>query len=117
MNNQKRKNAIKILEEEILKYSKVLNRLLMEEIDVNLKNGVYFPKAALNHINLERIRKDIKKFTIIISDLMLIQQALKKHQKSVIVYEQPNLHIETCNSLDAAELIFDDDGLGEIWFV
>lgn len=116
MKDSKRSNAIQVLEREIQKHSKVLNRLLMEEKDVELRNGVYFPKEALNHVDLNTIRTDRRKFEKIIADLMLVRQALKKKRNSVILCG-PCLPIELCNSFEAAGLTFDgDEFTGEIFF-
>lgn len=121
MKDAKRQNAIKKLNEEINRYTRELEELLMMEADVTLKNANYIPANASRYINLKVMREDIESLMITIGDLKAVQLALKKRKNSVFIKGSKNcpgiICAKTCKALSAAELTYDGEGFtGEIWF-
>ena len=53
MKNEKRKEAIKKLNQEIRKHLGQLQELIMMEADVELNNGNYIPKNAQRYVGYE----------------------------------------------------------------
>ena len=115
MKNEKRKEAIKKLNQEIRKHLGQLQELIMMEADVELNNGNYIPKKAQRYVDLKKIKEDKENLLITISDLTSICKALERGKTTVVIRGTAK-NIETSKSISAAGLDQDGDGFtGEIW--
>ena len=121
MKNEKRKEAIKKLNQEIRKHLGQLQELIMMEADVELNNGNYIPKNAQRYVDLKKIKEDKENLLITISDLTTICRALERGKTTVVIRGTAKncsmILIETSKSISAAGLLYQDgDGFtGEIW--
>ena len=120
MKNEKRKEAIKKLNQEIRKHLGQLQELIMMEADVELNNGNYIPKKAQRYVDLKKIKEDKENLLITISDLTTICKALERGKTTVVIRGTAKncsmILIETSKSISAADLDQDGDGFtGEIW--
>lgn len=120
MKDEKRKTAIKKLNQEIHKHLGNLQELLMLEADIELENGNYIPKKAQGYVDLKKVKADKENLLITISDLTTICKALERRKTNVVirgtVRDCSMILIETSNSISAAGLDQDGDGFtGEIW--
>ena len=119
MKNEKRKEAIKKLNQEIRKHLGKLQELIMMEADVELNNGNYIPKKAQLYVDLKKIKEDKENLLITISDLTTICKALERRKTTVVIRGTAKncsmILIETSKSISAAGLDQDADGFtGEI---
>lgn len=120
MKNEKRKEAIKKLNQEIRKHLGQLQELIMMEADVELNNGNYIPKNAQRYVDLKKIKEDKENLLITISDLTTICRALERGKTTVVIRGTAKncsmILNETSKSISAAGLYQDGDGFtGEIW--
>ena len=120
MKDEKRKAAIKKLNQEIRKHLGQLQELMLMEADVELNNGNYIPKKAQRYVDLKKVKEDKENLLITISDLTTICKALERGKTTVVIRGTAKdcsmILIETCNSISAAGLYHDGDGFtGEIW--
>lgn len=120
MKNEKRKEAIKKLNQEIRKHLGKLQELIMMEADVELNNWNYIPKKAQRYVDLKKIKEDKENLLITISDLTTICKALERRKTTVVIRGTAKncsmILIETSKSISAAGLDQDADGFtGEIW--
>ena len=119
MKNEKRKKAIKKLNQEIRKHLGQLQELIMMEADVELNNGNYIPKEAQRYVDLKKIKEDKENLLITIADLTAICKALEHGKTTVVIRgtatNRSMILIETSKSISAASLDQDSNGFtGEI---
>lgn len=120
MKDEKRKAAIKKLNQEIHKHLGQLQELIMMEADVELNNGNYIPKKAQQYVDLKKVKKDKEILLITISDLTTICKALERGKTTVVIRGTAKncsmILFETIKSISAAGLDYDgDEFTGEIW--
>lgn len=119
MKNEKRKAAIKKLNQEIQRHLRHLQELIMLEADVELHNGNYIPRKAYEYVDLKKVKEDKENLLITISDLTTICKALERGKTTVRIRgslrNQSMVLVETCQSISAAGLDMDGDGFGEVW--
>lgn len=120
MKNEKRKEAIKKLNQEIRRHLGQLQELIMMEADVELNNGNYIPKKAQRYIDLKKIKEDKENLLITISELRTICKALECGKTTVVIRGTAKkcsmILVETSKSISAAGLDQDcDEFTGEIW--
>lgn len=119
MKDEKRKAAIKKLNQEIHKHLGQLQELIMMEADVELNNGNYIPKKAQQYVDLKKVKEDKEILLITISDLTTIRKALERGKTTVVIRGTAKncsmILFETIKSISAAGLDYDgDEFTGEI---